>query len=230
MNNLNQIIFQEINDQFAYGQYGTFTVIIMKSNGFINGTKLSTDGGKRYRDWTANKNTIELIKALQEEGSQNSGSPQILENNGNSITSGTYIHQDLIPHLACWISPSFALKVSKIVNQYMITEFKQKIDEQNDIIEIKSENYVPLLRNEKDPLFVVNRTAEKTINFRCIQKRSYKRHANEILYLETPNAKNILNRLKERMPFKYFTIVLPDTFTEKQLIDVIHEVNNEKYN
>src|SRR3977135_393397 len=40
------------------------------------------------------------------------------------IISGTYYHPDLIPHIACWISPNFALLVSKIVNGYITQEYK----------------------------------------------------------------------------------------------------------
>jgi ABC-type Zn2+ transport system substrate-binding protein/surface adhesin len=208
----------------------------MKSNGYINATKLCTEGGKEFRQWKRLKTSIELINLIEFEGSGNSHPPLKEVNNGDLITSGTYLHQDLIPHICMWISPEFALKVSKIVNQYLINEFKQQIDEKdeiinqsNDTIAVKSENYVPLLRNTKDPVFVVNRTAENTFNFKCTQKRSYKRHPDEILYLETPNAKNILNRLKQRIPFKLFTVILSETFSEQQLIDLIHEVNDVKY-
>src|SRR5271156_2247380 len=45
------------------------------------------------------------------------------------LISGTYCHPLLIPHIACWVSSSFALKVSDIVNNYFIEEFKTKLDE-----------------------------------------------------------------------------------------------------
>ena len=34
MYSMNDIIFEKINDKFAWGQYGEFRVLIMKSNGF----------------------------------------------------------------------------------------------------------------------------------------------------------------------------------------------------
>jgi hypothetical protein len=208
----------------------------MKSNSYINATKLCNDGNKLFKNWRKAEHAKNLINEVEKELAPNGANAIIDINTYENTVKGSYVHPNLIPHIASWISASFAIKVSKIIIEYAISQFQQQLTEKdeiitqsNDIIETKSENYVPLLRNEKDPIFVVNRIAEKTINFRCIQKRSYKRHTNEILYLETPNAKNILNRLKERIPFKYFTLILSDTFTEQQLIDIINEVNDEKY-
>ena len=43
------------------------------------------------------------------------------------IISGTYCHPLLIPHIACWVSPIFALQVSKIVNYYREEEWRLKL-------------------------------------------------------------------------------------------------------
>ena len=43
---LNQIIFDYINNDYAYGKYGEFTVIMMTSNRYINATKLCKQYGK----------------------------------------------------------------------------------------------------------------------------------------------------------------------------------------
>ena len=53
----------------------------------------------------------------------------INESEVEKLISGTYCHPLLIPHIGCWVSPSFALKVSDIVNHYFIEEFKLKLDE-----------------------------------------------------------------------------------------------------
>jgi hypothetical protein len=39
---------------------------------------------------------------------------------------GTYVHRDLIPNIASWISPSFSLKVNRIVNEYLLMKEKEK--------------------------------------------------------------------------------------------------------
>ena len=43
------------------------------------------------------------------------------------LISGTYCHPSLIPHIACWVSPDFALKVSEIINFFIVQEWKVKL-------------------------------------------------------------------------------------------------------
>jgi len=43
---------------------------------------------------------------------------------------GTYVHPKLVPHIASWASPEFAIKVSEIVNEFYI----QRAIEEKDII------------------------------------------------------------------------------------------------
>ena len=42
--NIKNIILEDINDDYIWVQYGDFKVIIMKSNGFINATKICNEG------------------------------------------------------------------------------------------------------------------------------------------------------------------------------------------
>ena len=52
---LNEIIFDHINDKYAYGKYSDFKVIIMKENRYINATKLCKEYGKELSNWKQNK-------------------------------------------------------------------------------------------------------------------------------------------------------------------------------
>ena len=53
------------------------------------------------------------------------------------IISGTYCHPSLIPHIVCWISVEFALKVSDIINGYIVNEYKAKLnDMQMQLLEV----------------------------------------------------------------------------------------------
>ena len=40
---------------------------------------------------------------------------------------GTYTHPLLIPHIASWVSPKFAIMVSEIVNNYLVKEYKEEL-------------------------------------------------------------------------------------------------------
>ena len=45
----------------------------------------------------------------------------------DSIISGTYIHPDLVPSVAGWISPSFQIMANRVVNGYIAHEYKSKL-------------------------------------------------------------------------------------------------------
>ena len=44
------------------------------------------------------------------------------------VTSGTYIHPDLVPALAMWLSPDFFLKACKILNDYITSYWKSNCE------------------------------------------------------------------------------------------------------
>ena len=62
---LNGLIFEDINDDYGYGEYGEFKVIIMKKNQYIKATKLCELGGKKYYHWGENASSQALINAIQ---------------------------------------------------------------------------------------------------------------------------------------------------------------------
>ena len=158
---LSQVSYEQICDNYWYGMYGDFNVILMTDCGFVNATKLCSSGGKEFKDWSRNKTGKELIKALttkldgymvgdniqqfsdistlalQNPKAEISASGSLLckivkTSNTTSegrLISGTYIHPFLIPHIACWVSTSFALKVSEIINNFFIDEYKTKLEE-----------------------------------------------------------------------------------------------------
>ncbi|QRM15445.1 N1R/p28-like protein [Mudlarkpox virus] len=121
---------------------------MMKENGFINATKLCKLGGKEFYKWTRLDGTKELIKKVEEINNiwKAKSSPpdlegMILEIKNESKgkhryeVAGSYVHQDLIPHIASWISPSFAVKVSKIINCYVSRKYEFKLKEKESKIE-----------------------------------------------------------------------------------------------
>jgi len=120
------VTFESVNDDFNWGSYGDFKVLIMADNGYINATKLCSDGEKEFTNWMLNAASKDLILELQ----SSLGIPRelvIVKNmRGSYETRGTYVHLDLIPHIACWVSPRFALKVSRIVNGYLLKEERDK--------------------------------------------------------------------------------------------------------
>jgi KilA-N domain len=46
-----ELAFQHIKGNYWYAAYGEFKVIMDKTNGYINATKMCTSGGKELCDW-----------------------------------------------------------------------------------------------------------------------------------------------------------------------------------
>ncbi len=124
-----------------------------KNTGYINAAKLCSlafnkEGKpKQFIHWRENIDSKALINAV-------SASIRIpintllVEPKLPNELRGTYVHPDLIPHIAAWASPEFAVKVSKIVNAQLVYEYKEtirakdtKIDDlQRTLDEIKQQN------------------------------------------------------------------------------------------
>ena len=58
---LKNVCFENIKDEFYYGKFGEFTLVIDKNTGFFNATKLCKQSNKKYSNWFSNKRTISLI-------------------------------------------------------------------------------------------------------------------------------------------------------------------------
>src|ERR1700727_3055539 len=62
---LSQITFTQIRDNYYYGYYGLFRVVVDKTDGYINASKLCIDGGKQFYHWKESKAAKELLNTLQ---------------------------------------------------------------------------------------------------------------------------------------------------------------------
>lgn len=89
---------------------------------FINASHFCSPYGKanQYTNWERNNTSKDLIRYLTL--SLNTPSTLSILTGMSKVWLGTYIHADLLPHLASWISPEIAIKVSIIVN--MISKVK----------------------------------------------------------------------------------------------------------
>ena len=91
-------------------------------------------GGKEFNNWYQLIGTKELISTLEDEifnpGFQGSENNKVeittsklvdIKKGGNFKLQGSWIHPDLAVQLAQWISPLFAIKVSRFIREYAIT-------------------------------------------------------------------------------------------------------------
>jgi hypothetical protein len=109
------LVYRKINDNYSIAKYHDFDVTIDTTSGYINATKLCSDGGKDIKDWFMNDFNQELIGSY------------IINSSNDTETSGTYVHPKLITYITSWVYPSFAWKVSEIVNNHIIKEIDNHI-------------------------------------------------------------------------------------------------------
>ena len=131
------------------------TILSRPSDGFINATAMCKAGNKKFNDWLRSESSKELIKALEEGETAETGIP-VFKNCGMGIPTdenlktgipafksidvnkgkygGSWIHPDLAVQLAQWISPIFSLQVSKWVRELAlcgsVTFGKEKTSQQ----------------------------------------------------------------------------------------------------
>jgi hypothetical protein len=106
MASLNDVCFERIRDTFYYGMFGEFKLVVDKSTGCFNATKLCKDGGKKFRNWTCLEKSKRLIE-YYEISRQNSGGYFYEVAGGNnseafSKTTGQYVRKELILDIASW--------------------------------------------------------------------------------------------------------------------------------
>ncbi|HSA76175.1 MAG TPA: KilA-N domain-containing protein [Nitrosarchaeum sp.] len=127
-----KLVYEKINDKYGKAWYGDFHVIMMLENGYMNVTKLCTDANKKFNDWSRGKHAKIFLKEIKTVTGYPVTELLLKVTTGSkyeTITRGTYAHPDLVPHIASWASPKFAVLVSKIVKEYMIKQFNEKMKE-----------------------------------------------------------------------------------------------------
>ncbi|AYP74188.1 N1R/p28-like protein [Fowlpox virus] len=139
------LVTDDINEHFCHVQYDKLNLIMMKENGFINATKLCRLGNKHFKDWLKLEKSKELIKEVGHSCKTISSYTDLkglfmkIKNEHNEKyrcdVEGTYVHPDLIPHIISWIFPYFAIKISKIVNNYVSSKYEIRMKEKE--IELK---------------------------------------------------------------------------------------------
>jgi hypothetical protein len=95
-------ITQHIDEEFAYGQYREVSVMIRKSDGYVNATKLCKKAGKRISNWYTNAASKKHIDEISELINHEYDPIYTIEN-GKSSTRGTYVSLKLLPEIIRWI-------------------------------------------------------------------------------------------------------------------------------
>lgn len=95
-------------------------LVSSRADGYINATQLCKAGGKQFNHWYSLDGTGELIRTLEEEILNPDISGIKIVETKSGRYGGSWIHPDLAIQLAQWISPKFAVRVSRCLYRSVI--------------------------------------------------------------------------------------------------------------
>lgn len=128
------IIFESVDNQYEWGYYFDFKVLIMSNNGYFNATKLCKNEGKQFKNWLKNDSSKDLINRYESSDRFRAELALIKNMAGPYEYRGTYVPRCLITSIASWISADLAFKIHDIVEEYIKREQKKIIDEKYNFI------------------------------------------------------------------------------------------------
>src|SRR5574343_319062 len=103
---LSNCIYEHIKDTFYYGLFGDFRLVIDKSTGFFNATKLCDQGNKNFFEWKRLEKSKRMIEYYQKNcpgNSQGNFLYEVKDANKDKIgkqVTGTYVPKELILDIA----------------------------------------------------------------------------------------------------------------------------------
>jgi hypothetical protein len=123
---LNNVCYKQIYENFYYGMFGDFQLVIDKDTGYFNAAKLCAMGGKKFFDWKRLERTKSLLACLRDQckdGKEIISEVRTSNKGLEKQITGQYVQQDLILDIASWISPKFYFRCNKIVIDYFTSEY-----------------------------------------------------------------------------------------------------------
>jgi len=112
------------------------------SDGYINATDMCNANKKKYSGWFRLESTKEYLKEL----SLNTGYDTLtlveVKVGGGNKNSGTWVHPYVAINLAQWLSPKFAVFVSKLVFRYISGDATliEEIKHNNEVLNMQIKN------------------------------------------------------------------------------------------
>ena len=94
--------------------------------------------------------------------------------------SGTYYHPLIIPHIACWVSAEYALRVSEIVIDFHVGEYKSRLDEE----QTRRQNAEEWARQEKAGCEAASQRLQATTQILQITEQQVEIMKRELAYAD----------------------------------------------
>lgn len=106
---------------------GNIHNVIIRDDGYVNGTQLCKANNKLIGDYLRNKQTNEFIDSLSFVMEIPITKLVVINQGGSSKLQGTWVHRKIAYHLAMWVHPPFAVSVSNWLDE-LLTKGSVKID------------------------------------------------------------------------------------------------------
>ena len=129
-----KVIFQNIDKTFGRYSCQDFSIIFMKKNGYINVTKLLCSRSRNYGQWKRGKIAKNILNVFSEYLNIPVNdltitvyqAPKTNSKIDKYETRGTYVHKYLINSIVMWYSPTFAIKLAKILDEWTLLNKENK--------------------------------------------------------------------------------------------------------
>ncbi|CCU55679.1 N1R/p28-like protein [Choristoneura biennis entomopoxvirus] len=242
------VCYEQIKDQYYYGLFGDFKLVIDKNTGCFNATKLCKLDNKLFGDWKRLERSKNLLNAIKNRyGNSHSGFYEIKGDNNDEITkqiTGQYVSKEIILDIASWISVEFYLKCNDIIINYYKNEFKSLSyeDIKNKIKEIENkykniiiikDNQLQVKDDKIDELLDSNKNLENKINtlLKLAEKQNIKLDENNEELLGIKNELEETNYKLDTLTETVEEVILPDRNISPSDINlkhnlVIYKINN----
>jgi hypothetical protein len=127
---MNSVTYKQICDNYWFGYYDDFSVVLMRDCGFINATKLCKDSGKKLCDWKRTRHSQELITSCIVSLGGDAANIELvcktttttMKTHNDKLISGIYFHPHIIASIAGWIQPEFQIRANRILYNFFIPE------------------------------------------------------------------------------------------------------------
>jgi hypothetical protein len=170
--------------QYEQKEFCENIIRMRKSDGYLNATEMCKANGKFYNHYIDSNSTKEFLKELSSDtGFQVSHLVEV-KRGGKSNLQGTWVHPQVAIHLAQWLSPKFAVAVSKWVFRFMTGDLSliNEIKHNNKAMEEKLNESIKDLEKSRTELEKQKKINSQLNNFVSNVKQRTKE---EIIYIAT---------------------------------------------
>jgi T5orf172 domain/KilA-N domain len=185
MASLNDICYEQIKDNFYYGIFGDFKLVVDKETGCFNATKLCNDGGKKFAYWTRLEKSRRLIEFYKDKSRPLQVLYEVKGDNNNEVQkliTGQYAPQELLEDIIHWIKVKKTTNTEGVV--YVVTtsslifnnvfkigytkNFQQRLDTFNDYRHSSEPQFFPVaIYNSSHAKQLETKIHRKLHTYRC---------------------------------------------------------------